>query len=160
MENKSIHEKIFFTRILELRVRKKGSRMWTLRRRIYNKIVDVGIAQAMLLLGDEDAVPFKWGCFGEGTTAAADGDDALESEVDRQSVTFSQITTSFLNDTSQWVVTTAEAPEGGWEITEFALVNATPSGGTIYNRAVFAAESLAETDQLEITCKIQGQREA
>lgn len=160
MANKSINEKIFFTRILELRVRKKGSRLWILRRRIYNKIVDAGIAQAMLLLGDGTAIAFENGAFGEGTTAAADDDTALESEVDRQTAVFSQITTAFLNDTAQWVVTTAEAPGGGWEITEFALINATPSGGTIYNRAVFAAESLAETDQLEITCKIQGQREA
>lgn len=160
MENKSIHEKIFFTRILEVRTWKKGPRLWTPLKRIYNVVVNVGIAQAMLLLGDEDAVPFKWGAFGEGTTAAADDDDVLGSEVDRQVAVFSQIQTAFLNDTSQWVVTTAEAPEGGWEITEFALVNATPNGGTIYNRAVFAAESLDETDQLELTCKIQGQREA
>ena len=114
----------------------------------------------MLCLGDGTAVVFGYGAFGEGTTAAADDDTALESEVDRQSAVFSRIQTAFENDTGQWVVTTTTAPAGGWEITEFALVNATPSGGTILNRAVFAAESLAEDDQLEITCKIQGQREA
>lgn len=160
MENKSIHEKIFFTRILELRVRRKYCRKWVLSQRITNKIVDVGIAQAMLLLGDETAVPFKWGAFGTGTDAAADGDTTLQAEVDRQSATFSQIQTAFTDDTGQWIVTTTTAPGGGWNITEFALINATPSGGTIYNRAVFSAEELDEGDQLEITCKIQGQRES
>lgn len=150
-----LYEGIRFKQTIIIRKKKAGSSKWVQTQVISNKLLKVGIAQAMLLLGDGAAIVFGYGAFGEGTTPPTEDDEALESEVDRQVTAFSRITTVFTNDTGKWIVTTAQAPGGGWEITEFGLVNAA-ADGTFYNRAQFGAESLSENDQLEITCKIQG----
>lgn len=125
---------------------------------IPNLQTNVGLAQKVLLMGDGTAAAFGYGAIGEGTAEPTVGDTALEDEVDRQAVNFSRITTSFANDTGQYV-STHTAPEGGWNITEHALVTLA-SGGVIYTRIVFAAISVAENDQLEMTYKLQEKRAA
>jgi len=120
---------------------------------VKNLIVAVGRAQVALLIGDGAGVVFGWGGIGTGTDAAVDGDEALQTEVDRQAVAFSRVTITTLNDTAQYV-TTHEAPAGGWVVTEYVLVNAAVAG-VILNRVVFGAINLAEGNQLEMTYKCQ-----
>ncbi len=159
--------------ILALRFREGGDRMGFggyLERRILradgtievlptikNLVLNAGIAQAMLLLGDGTAAVFAYGAIGTGTTAAAVTDVALETEIDRQAATFSREQTALANDTGKWV-STHTAPAGGWSPTEYALLTATPTGGVALTRVVYAAVVLAENDQLEFTYKNQGQK--
>ena len=125
--------------------------LWTLPKP--NKIVFVGVAQAVKCWGDGATAVFGWGAVGTGTNAPVDGDTALQTEVDRQATAFSQITTTITNDTGQWI-STHTAPGGGWDITEYALVNAA-SAGIIYNRVTFTAIHLDEGNQLQFTYQSQ-----
>jgi len=147
-----------FSGYLEARVKRKGSDkkelLWSIP--VKNLIVDVGLAQIALLLGDGAGAVFGWGAIGTGTNAPANGDTVLQTEVDRQAVSFSRITTTVTNDTGQYV-STHTAPVGGWAITEYACVNAA-AAGVIANRLTFGAINLAESDQLEFTYKLQNQR--
>lgn len=120
---------------------------------VKNLITFVGVAQAVKCWGDGATAVFGWGAVGTGTDAPADGDTTLQTEVDRQVAAFSQITTTITNDTGQWV-STHEAPAGGWDITEYALVNAA-AAGVIYNRVTFTAIHLDEGNQLQFTYQSQ-----
>jgi len=149
-------EYIQFKGSLEIRLKKKDEEDFKLIAVEKNLIVDVGLAQIILCIGDGTAVVFGWGAIGTGTNAPANGDTALQTEVDRQAVSFSRITTTVTNDTGQFI-TTHTAPVGGWAITEYACVNAA-AAGVIVNRLTFAAINLAESDELEFTYKLQAQR--
>lgn len=153
---KSFQEKMGFRGSLTARLRKRGEKEWkkVWEMPVPNKIVNVGIAQAMKCLGDGATAVFGWGTVGTGTDAPLATDTQLQTEVDRQAVAFSQETTVITNDTNKWV-TTHTAPVGGWSITEYAVVNAA-AAGIIYNRVVFAAIALDEDDQLEFSYKVQG----
>jgi hypothetical protein len=120
-----------------------------------NTIVNGGLALAALLLGDATAEPILEACIGEGVTAAAITDVALESEVDTQTPAFSRVQTAVANDTAQFV-SLHTAPGGGWAITEYGIKTAI--GHLLFNHVVFAALNLAENNQLEFTYKIQVQR--
>ncbi|MFX0210470.1 MAG: hypothetical protein ACFFDT_31110, partial [Candidatus Hodarchaeota archaeon] len=88
---------------------------------------------------------------GTGTTAPANDDSALETQVDSQTGVFSRVTTSVTNDTSQ-LVSEHTTPGGGWNITEYGAFN---SGAVMYNRVTFSAIVLSENDVLEMTYKAQ-----
>ena len=141
---------------LAARARRAGSEAWidVFNTPIKNILTKTGLAQVALLLNA--GTGWDYAAIGQGTNAASNTNTALQSEVDRQQVTFSRETTTHANDTGKWV-TTHQAPGGGWAITEFCLVNATPSGGVIYNRVVFASIPLAENDELEMTYRSQAQ---
>lgn len=138
---------------LEARVQRAGEKDFVLiwRKPVRNTIVNNGLAQAALLLGDGAAVAFTLGCIGTGVTAATITDTALETQVDNQTAAFSREQTTVANDTAKWI-STHTAPGGGWSITEYGLKN---SGGVLYNHVVFTAIPLAENDQLEMTYKSQ-----
>lgn len=94
---------------------------------------------------------------GTGTTAAAAGDTALQTEAtgngyDRVSGTASTVTTDVTNDTNQlvasWTVTSSKA------ITEMGILNAA-SAGTLLVRNVFSAYTLQNGDTFEITHKLK-----
>ena len=122
-----------------------------------NLITNGGLAQVALLLEDAAAEPFLDACIGEGTTAAANGDTALEDEVDVVLPTVSRVQTSVANDTAQFV-SVHTAPGGGWAITEYGIKTAT--GHVLLNHVVFAAINLSEGNELEFTYKVQVQRVA
>lgn len=122
-----------------------------------NLITNAGLAQVALLLEDAAAEPFLEACVGTGTNAAANGDTALQTEVDTQTPTVSRVTTSVANDTAQFV-SLHTAPGGGWAITEYGIKTAT--GHVLLNHVVFSAINLAEGNELEFTYKVQVQRVA
>lgn len=140
---------------LEVRAVNKKTREKKLLGIYPNLITNAGLAQVALLLEDAAAEPFLEACVGEGTTPAANGDTALESQVDSQTPTVSRVTTSVANDTAQFV-SLHEAPGGGWEITEYGIKTAT--GHVLLNHVVFAVISLSEGNELEFTYKVQVQR--
>jgi hypothetical protein len=94
---------------------------------------------------------------GTGTTAAAAGDTALETEAtgngyDRDSATVTTETTDTTDDTNQavgsWTVTSSKA------ITEMGILNAA-SAGTLLVRNVFSPYTLQSGDTFEITHKLK-----
>lgn len=140
--------------IFELEVRGPDGQVKD-RRVVRNLIPSAGLAYlAGILSADESTIPTYLG-IGTGTTAAAAGDTALETEVGtRQDGTQSRVTTTVTNDTSQVVGTFGAAnPAGGGAITEAGLLTAV-SSGTLISRAVFAAVNKAADDSLQITHKI------
>lgn len=140
---------------LEARLINKETREKTLVGVIPNLITNAGLAQVALLLEDASAEPFLEACVGEGTTAAANGDTALEDQVDSQTPTVSRVTTSVTNDTAQFV-SVHTAGVGGWAITEYGIKTAT--GHVLLNHVVFSAINLSEGNELEFTYKVQVQR--
>jgi hypothetical protein len=138
---------------LTAKIRRKGSdrfeELWAIP--VRNLIVNAGLAQVALLLGDAAAAPFIAGNIGTGTTAPNVDQTALVTQVDSQTVAFSRETTTVANDTAV-LISTHTAPAGGWAITEYGAFN---SGSVMYNRVVFAAINLAETEQLQFTYKSQ-----
>lgn len=149
----AIHSKTKWDGILTARVKRQGSSRWikVFSVPVKNLLVDTGIAQAALLQGSTPAEVWTLGRIGTGTTPAATGDTALETQVDSQTAAFSRVTTAITNDTPQWV-STHTAPGGGWNITEYGLFNAS---AVMYNHVIFSAIALAENDQLEMTYKSQ-----
>lgn len=141
---------------VECRAIDKATGKKTLLWRKHNLILDAGLAQAALLMGSGPANPLATGCVGEGATAPAVGNTALEDQADAQAATFSRITTAVANDTSQWV-STHTAPAGGWALTEYGLKNA---DNTFFCRVTFAAVNLAEGNQFEFTYTCQMTRVA
>lgn len=93
---------------------------------------------------------------GIGTTAAAAGDTALQSEIttnggQRASATRTQQTTTTTNDTSRYVVTFTFT--GSFAVTEAGVLNAS-SSGTLLNRQVFSARNVDTGDTLTITYNV------
>lgn len=94
---------------------------------------------------------------GIGTTAAAAGDTALESEsttngAQRGAATCTRQTTTTTNDTSQWVKTFTFT--GSFAITEEGLFDNNTSGGNMLARQVFSAIDVVSGDTLQITHKV------
>lgn len=118
-----------------------------------NLITNGGLAIAAYQLG-HGGTPLVEACVGEGTTAAANADTAMESQVDYQTPVFSRVQTAVANDTAQFV-SLHTAPAGGWALTEYGIRTA---ADTLFNRVVFAAINLPENGQLEFTYKVQLQR--
>lgn len=122
-----------------------------------NLITNLGLAQVALLLEDASAEPFLEACVGSGTTAAANTDTALETELDTQTPTVSRVQTSVANDTAQFV-SVHTAGVGGWAVTEYGIKTAT--GHVLLNHVVFSAINLSQGNELEFTYKVQVQRVA
>lgn len=120
-----------------------------------NLITNGGLAIAAYQLGN-GGTPLVEACVGEGTTAAANGDTALEDQVDYQTPVFSRVQTAVANDTAQFV-SLHTAGAGGWALTEYGIRTA---ADVLFNRVVFAAINLPESGQLEFTYKVQIQRVA
>ncbi len=122
------------------------------RRLIENLITNAGLA---FLAGDPtadtDMSTMKYIGIGTGTTAAAAGNTALETEVEtRATGTQSRVTTTVTNDTYQAVGTVSIT--GTHAVTECGLLSAA-SSGTLGARQVFAAMNLVSGDTLELTWK-------
>lgn len=112
-----------------------------------------GIASRINGAGSEAA--FTYIAIGTGTTAAAAGDTALETEITtgggaRASATASRVTTDVTNDTAQLVVTFNFT--ASFSVTETGVLNAA-SSGTLLNRQVFTAVAVTSGDSLQVTHK-------
>lgn len=82
---------------------------------------------------------------GSGTTAAAAGDTALGTELDRQALTSTTVT----NNTITYVATFG-AGDGTGAVTEAGLFNAA-SGGSLLCRTVFNVVNKGASDSMTIT---------
>jgi hypothetical protein len=107
-----------------------------------NLVVTVGKNYVASRMKDttEDAMSI-----GSGTTAAANGDTALGSELDRNALASTTVTANELA-----YVTTFAAGEGTGAVTEAGLFNAV-SGGTMLCRTVFSVVNKSINDSMTIT---------
>lgn len=153
MNKKTIKTKLVVCGWLTAAVKRIGSdrfeELWTVP--VRNTIVNKGLGQVALLWGDGTALAFTKGNIGTGTNAPAVDQEALQTQVDSQTGTFSRETTTITNDTAK-LISLHTAPSGGWAITEYGAFN-TDGTPTMYNRVTFSAINLAETEQLQFTYK-------
>ena len=125
-----------------------------------NLITNTGMAAvASRINGDGSEAAFAWIGIGIGTTAAAVGDTALETERDEagatntnhKAATVSRTTTDVTNDTATHITTfnfTATLA-----VTESGVFNATPTG-VILCHQVFSAINVVNGDSLQVTWDI------
>ncbi len=127
-------------------------------RTYHNLVVNAGLAGvASRINGDGSEAVFTYVAIGIGTTAAAAGDTALQSEIttgggSRAAATVSRITTTVTNDTAKWVITYSFT--ASFAVTESGILNAA-SAGTMLARKVFGAINVANTDSLQISWTVQ-----
>lgn len=94
---------------------------------------------------------------GIGTTAAAVGDTALQSEIttnggERGAATASRVTTDTTDDTARLVKTFTFT--GSFAVTEAGALNNNSAAGVLLNRQVFTAVNVVSGDTLQITINI------
>jgi hypothetical protein len=82
---------------------------------------------------------------GTGTNAAAAGDTALQTELDRNALTSKTRSTNVLTLVGDWA-----AGDGTGAITEAGVLNAS-SSGDLYSRAVFSAVNKGSLDTLQLS---------
>lgn len=114
-----------------------------------------GVASRINGAGAEAA--FTYIAVGTGTTAAAVGNTALETEIadsglSRANSTASRVTTTQTNDTAQLVNTFTVS--GTKAVTESGVLNAS-SSGVLLCRQVFSAINVVNGDSLQVTWKVK-----
>lgn len=130
---------------------------WQNKKIIKNLVTSAGkAAVASRINGSGGEAAFDRIALGIGTTAAAIGDTALESEIvdsglARVLATLSRTTTTVTNDTAQWVTTFTAT--GSKAVTESGVLNA-GAAGTLLCRQVFSAINVINNDQLQVTWKL------
>lgn len=123
------------------------------RRGAPNLVTDAGKAVfADLFIGG--VVTPQYIALGTGTTAAAAGDTALETETDgyRKAADRTRTTITVTNDTSQYTYTFAILDT--YSFTEAGLLSA-DSGGTLFCRQVYTALPVLADDSLKATWRLQ-----
>lgn len=131
---------------------------WSEKRVIRNLVTSAGKAGvASRINGSGGEAAFTYIAVGTGTTAAAVGDTALQTELassglSRANATASRTTTSVTNDTAQLVNTFTVT--GTQAVTESGVLNAA-SSGVLLCRQVFSAINVVNGDSLQITWKVQ-----
>lgn len=125
---------------------------------IHNLITYAGLAGlASRTNGSGGAAAFTYIALGTGSTAASTADTALQTELStlglsRVNATASLVTTAQTNDTAQLANTFTVT--GTAAVTEAGILNAA-STGTLMSRQVFSALNVINTDNLQITYKVQ-----
>lgn len=131
---------------------------WGNSRVIKNLVVDAGKAGvASRINGAGGEAAFTYIAVGTGTTGAAAGNTALETELassglSRANSTASRVTTTVTNDTAQLVNTFSVT--GTQAVTESGVLNAA-SSGTLLCRQTFSAINVVNGDSLQITWKVK-----
>lgn len=118
------------------------------KREINNLVVDSGLDYIASRMKDvtEDAMSYM--AIGTGTTAAAAGDTALGTELDRNALTSTTVTSNSIAYVASW-----GAGDGTGAVTEAGIFNAA-SAGTMLARTVFDVVNKAANDTLSITWTI------
>jgi hypothetical protein len=114
-----------------------------------NLIVQVGknfLASAVI---SSSSSPFVAMAVGTGTTAAALGDTALQSEIARAAFTSSSVSTNVVSLSNTYAAGTATGA-----ITEAGIFNNSTSGGTMLSHVVFSAVNKGTADTLTINWTI------
>jgi mannitol-specific phosphotransferase system IIBC component len=117
-------------------------------RNINNLVVSTGLNYIASRMKDASDTAMGYMAVGTGSTAAASGDTALGTEVDRNA--FDSITVT--NNTISYVASWA-AGDGTAALTEAGIFNAA-SSGTMLARVVFATVNKGANDTLTITWTI------
>lgn len=131
---------------------------WSKTKTVKNLMTNAGFALvAGRINGSGSPAAATYIAVGTGTTAAAVGDTALQTELatsglSRAAGSVSLVTTTVTNDTAQVVVTFTVT--GTAAVTESGLLNAA-SSGTLLCRQVFSAINVVNGDSLQITWKIK-----
>lgn len=117
-----------------------------------NLVVSAGLAHIASRIKDNTSGTSYNIAIGTGTTATAVGQTALTTESARGASTVTLVTTTYSNDSVQYVTTFA-AGVGTAAITEAGIFNAA-SGGTMLCRTVFPVINKGSLDTLTITWKL------
>jgi hypothetical protein len=131
---------------------------WSTQKRVRNLVTTAGKALiAGRINGSGAPAAATYIAVGTGTTAAAAGDTALQTEtatsgLSRTAGTVSLVTTSTTNDTAQ--ITNTFSVTGTVAVTESGVLNAS-SAGTLLCHQVFTAINVVSGDSLTITWKVQ-----
>jgi hypothetical protein len=112
---------------------------------INNLVVNSGLDFIASRMKDATATAMSHMAIGSGTTAAAAGDTALESELGRNALTSTTVTSNAVA-----YVATFGAGVGTGAVTEAGLLNA-GTGGDMLCRTVFSVVNKAADDSLQIT---------
>lgn len=112
---------------------------------IRNLVVDSGLDFIASRMKDATATAMSHMAIGSGTTAAASGDTALETELGRNALTSTTVT-----DNAVAYVATFGAGVGTGAVTEAGILNA-GTGGDMLCRTVFSVVNKAADDSLQIT---------
>lgn len=114
-----------------------------------NTIVNTGLERVAKLLNGVSSTYFRAIAVGTGTTGAASGDTALETEVTRATATL----TYEASYKAKFKYTFSFG--GDYAITEAGLFDsATASGSVMLNRTTFTAKNVSSTIQLIVTATI------
>ena len=114
-------------------------------RDINNLVVTSGLGFIASRKKDASATAMGYMGIGTGSTAAAAGDTALGSELDRNALSSTTVTGNQIEYVSTW-----SAGDGTGAITEAGIFNAA-SAGTMLARTVFAVVNKDANDTLSIT---------
>lgn len=121
-------------------------------RRIHNLVVNTGLAYVISRMVGTSKAVMSHMAVGSGTTAAAAGDTALQSQLGSR-VALSSTTISGANNEKVVYVTTFGAGVGTGAVTEAGVFNASTSGDMLC-RTVFSVVNKAADDTMQITWTI------
>jgi hypothetical protein len=128
--------------------------IWSDSRIISNLVTDAGRAGvASRINGAGGEAAFTWIAVGTGTTAAANADTTLQTELatsglSRANATASRVTTDVTNDSARLV--NSFTVTGTAAVTESGVLNAA-SSGVLLARQVFSAVNVINGDTLQVT---------
>jgi hypothetical protein len=117
-------------------------------RDINNLVVTSGLGYIASRMKDATATAMSHMAIGTGTTAAAAGDTTLGTELDRNALTSTTVTSNQIEYVASW-----SAGDGTGAITEAGIFNAA-SAGDMLARTVFDVVNKAANDTLSITWTI------
>lgn len=117
-------------------------------RDIDNLVVTSGLGYIASRMKDATATAMSHMAIGTGTTAAAAGDTTLGTELDRNALTSTTVTSNQIEYVASW-----SAGDGTGAVTEAGIFNAA-SAGTMLARTVFDVVNKAANDTLSITWTI------
>lgn len=117
-------------------------------RTINNLVVNSGLDYIASRMKDGTATAMGYMAIGTGTTAAAAGDTTLGTELDRNAVTSTTVTSNAIEYVASW-----GAGDGTGAVTEAGIFN-DATAGDMLARTVFSVVNKAANDTLSITWTI------
>lgn len=117
-------------------------------RDINNLVVTSGLGYIASRMKDATATAMSHMAIGTGTTAAAAGDTTLGTELDRNALTSTTVTSNQIEYVASWA-----AGDGTGAVTEAGIFNDV-TAGTMLARTVFDVVNKAANDTLSITWTI------
>jgi len=118
------------------------------KREINNLVVSSGLAFIASRMKDTTDDAMSYMAIGTGTTAAAAGDTTLGTELDRNALTSTTVSSNVTTYVASWA-----AGDGTGAITEAGIFNAA-SSGTMLARTVFDVVNKGANDSLTVTWSI------